>query len=73
MQHDIGEYTPISLTAQRNGGITAKETPSPLLFAPANAVPLGGLKRSTDRMAISNFDRRRSESATVSSLILWLG
>jgi hypothetical protein len=32
-------FTPISLTAQRNGGKTAKETPFYPCVAPATAVP----------------------------------
>jgi len=43
-------YTPISLTAQRNGGITAKETPFQPLRCSRNCCPLHkGTKRSTEQ------------------------
>ena len=53
--------TPISLTAQRNGGTRQRNAFQPLLFAPANAVPfIRGLKRSTIRTAVPIPDRHRS-------------
>ncbi|MBQ2898425.1 MAG: hypothetical protein IJE28_01605, partial [Oscillospiraceae bacterium] len=53
--------TPISLTAQRNGGTRQRNAFQPLQFAPANAVPfIRGLKRSTDRTAVPIPDRHRS-------------
>ena len=53
--------TPISLTAQRNGGTRQRNAFQPLLFAPANAVPfIRGLKRSTKRTVIPIPDRHRS-------------
>ena len=53
--------TPISLTAQRNGGTRQRNAFQPLQFAPANAVPfIRGLKRSTGRTAVPIPDRHRS-------------
>jgi len=53
--------TPISLTAQRNGGTRQRNAFQPLQFAPANAVPfIRGLKRSTIRTVIPIPDRHRS-------------
>ena len=53
--------TPISLTAQRNGGTRQRNAFQPLQFAPANAVPfIRGLKRSTGRTAVSIPDHHRS-------------
>jgi len=53
--------TPISLTAQRNGGTRQRNAFQPLQFAPANAVPfIRGLKRSTVRTAVPIPDRHRS-------------
>ena len=53
--------TPISLTAQRNGGTRQRNAFQPLQFAPANAVPfIRGLKRSTKRTVIPIPDRHRS-------------
>ncbi|MBQ4643135.1 MAG: hypothetical protein IJB66_02805, partial [Oscillospiraceae bacterium] len=53
--------TPISLTAQRNGGTRQRNAFQPLQFAPANAVPfIRGLKRSIERMEVPIPDRHRS-------------